>query len=139
VKRVENWESKLNNFVQSSLGKPFKWGKNDCNVYGLECQDIILGTQYAKRIKGKFKGEKSAKNLQGKIGNLEQGLKAEGFQVVGKNFEQVGDIILIEIDGFMGGHICLGEMLVSVTFDRGVVLSLMRDLPEKYLTLRAPL
>ena len=137
--RVIGWEEKLFNFVDDTLGKPFEWGVRDCTVYALETQDIIYKTEFAVQARGKFNDKKSALAFQGKRGDLEAGLRGEGYVDIKKNFWQPGDVILVESGGFITGHVCLGDKGVSVIEGQGVILFKMVDLPGEYITLRAPL
>jgi hypothetical protein len=137
--RVKGWEEKLFKFVDDTLGEPFEWGVRDCNIYALECQDIIYETEFANQARKKFNDKKSALAFQRKRGNLKEGLKGEGYVDIKKNFWQTGDVILVESDGFLAGHVCMGNKAVGVVEGHGVILFPIQDLPDIYITLRAPL
>ena len=47
--------------------------------------------------------------------------------------------ILVESDGFLAGHVCMGNKAVGVVEGHGVILFPIQDLPDIYITLRAPL
>ena len=41
--RIENWDTKLSNYIVNSNNKKFRYGKNDCVTFVLKCIEVIVG------------------------------------------------------------------------------------------------
>ena len=46
MKRVENWEKELANFLEKRQNMPFKWGQNDCVIFPHRAAQAITGYNY---------------------------------------------------------------------------------------------
>ena len=51
--RVENWESKLQNFIQKTVNKNYwRIGRNDCITFPIKCIEVITNIKvFEKRYK----------------------------------------------------------------------------------------
>jgi len=120
--RVENWPTKLVDFIESRRHEPFAWGQNDCSLFVADALIEITGTDYA----APFRGEYSTA-----IGSF-RALKAAGFDSVleyltatfgepcHKNQLSRGDVGLFESPTGPTVAICIGAIFVA-TGEAGLV------------------
>lgn len=113
--RVENWESKLEQVIEKTKKKPdFKYGKNDCITFTLECIEAITGKKVFDR---KWKSLKDGKEIIKKLKKkdlLDIALhiaKENNFEEIIINKAQRGDVMYykdeFDWDGTLG--VCIGE------------------------------
>ena len=113
--RVENWESKLEQVIEKTKNKPeFKYGKNDCITFTLECIEAITGKKVFDR---KWKSLKDGKEIIKKLKKkdlLDIALhiaKENNFEEIMINKAQRGDVMYYKYefdwDGTLG--VCIGE------------------------------
>ena len=113
--RVENWESKLEQVIEKTKNKPeFKYGKNDCITFTLECIEAITGKKVFDR---KWKSLKDGKEIIKKLKKndlLDIALhiaKENNFEEIIINKAQRGDVMYykdeFDWDGTLG--VCIGE------------------------------
>ena len=113
--RVENWESKLEQVIEKTKNKPeFKYGKNDCITFTLECIEAITGKKvFDRKWKSLKEGKKIIKKLK-KKDLLDIALhiaKENNFEEIIINKAQRGDVMYykdeFDWDGTLG--VCIGE------------------------------
>lgn len=113
--RVENWESKLEKVIEKTRNiLEFKYGKNDCITFTLECIEAITGK---KVFDNKWKSLKQGKEIIKKLKKkdlLDIALhvaKENNFEEIIINKAQRGDVMYykdeFDWDGTLG--ICIGE------------------------------
>jgi len=133
-------ELRLIDFVKASRGRPFAWGRCDCNVFALEAMDAAYGTDLAGLIRGRYDSLLGAFLFRRRVlGSLINILKAAGFVEGKRGFEQTGDLLIVEDSKWEMVHIYLGSQVVSAFPDGGVQTFPMRDLRDKpYSVWRMP-
>jgi len=104
----------FHNYIESQMGKPFKWGENDCNTFILKMVDHFQGTDYAADVVGKYSTKRGALKFAKKIGTLRDYLP---LRKIKDNHAQTGDLILVKDQVFDRAHICTGSKVVSVIED----------------------
>ncbi len=117
-------EVEFHSYIQSQIGKPFKWGENDCNTFILKMVDYFYGTDYAIDIVGQYDSKKSALRFAKRIGNLRDYLPLKR---IPRNHAQTGDLILVKDKVFDMAHVCMGSKMVSVDETMGVIQLPMVD------------
>lgn len=98
IVRPEMWDVRLVEKIESSIGKPFKWGDFDCCLFAAECYDAMYGTKLAERYRGHYDDALSAlKYLRSKgYYNLHDAAVGETGGVDQKSeLAQRGDIICL--------------------------------------------
>ena len=111
-------EIAFHNYIQSQIGKPFKWGYNDCNTFILKMVDNFYGTDYAVDIVGQYDSKSSALRFAKRIGTLRDYLP---LKKIPRKHAQTGDLILVKDKVFDMAHVCMGSKMVSVDETMGVV------------------
>lgn len=113
-------------WAQQSLGKSFVWGRVDCAILAFEAYDKLTGRNLAAQYRGRYSTAGEAKRFQRRRINLFEVLRAAGcFEA--KPPARVGDILVASKDGFLCGHVCLGEFALSAWPDKGVALGRTED------------
>ena len=113
--RVENWESKLEQVIEDTKNKPeFKYGKNDCITFTLNCIEGITGKKvFDKQWTSLKDGKEIIKKLK-KKDLLDIALhiaKKNNFEEISINKAQRGDVLYYkdeyDWDGTLG--VCIGD------------------------------
>lgn len=97
--RVSDWYSRLFNLIIEKEHQPFKFGKNDCTLFGADVVLAITGVDLAASYRGKYRSLKGGMKL----------LKADGYtsnvDYLEKNFPETslafanaGDLCLINTE-----------------------------------------
>jgi hypothetical protein len=134
-------EIALMRFVQDSIGRPFAWGRCDCNVYALEAIDATHGTDLASLISGRYSTGLGAIRYRKRCpwGSFIGLLAEHGFVEAKKGFEQTGDLLVIPDPRWEMVHVYLGRDAVSVSPDLSVCIFPMASIRhETYLVWRLP-
>jgi hypothetical protein len=128
MKRVENWKSKLFNFIKSRQNTPMEWGKSDCFLLAFDASKIITGVEpdFGKPFRGRYRTAGGAYRLLKKYagdGLLKTcDVVAEKLNIQEKpvNYAQTGDIALFESESVIGGvREIMGVVLGSVSALQG--------------------
>lgn len=128
-------EIKLHEYVESQIGLPFQFGRNDCPLFTLGAVDIMCGTEYKWQFVGKWTDQKSAWKYAKKHGDIYHHLQSYGFKRVDIQFIQVGDILIMAQDlahakKWRSVAVCMGSKVAIVTNETGVELVNIRDVPN---------
>ena len=128
--RQENWESKLNNYIEEMRYKPFQYGLNDCCSFTIRAQKIITGGTLFPEFDGTYSSLKEGKEILKKLGfktwisGCNKRLKK-----IDVNFAQRGDVVSMRtFDSFAMG-ICMGKFGFFVG-EKGLI-----NLPREQLKL----
>lgn len=76
--RLQDWQSRFAEFLESKQDKPFKWGQNDCIIFPARAAQAITGYNYVAENNREGRGYKSKnqavdmleKHFKGKIENV---------------------------------------------------------------------
>ena len=122
--KIEHWETALHAAAQQLLGTAFDYGVTDCPMVCLLIHDAMTDKSEANVHRGNWSDRKTGLEYVTRTGNsLENVLRGLGCTDVAVGFQQVGDFILtITVDGWVRGHVCLGEKVISADRDSGVSL-----------------
>lgn len=61
--RVKDWEFKMASFIAQRRNKPFKWGKNDCCLFGADHVVNITKYDFASDFRNKYQTHFGAVHL----------------------------------------------------------------------------
>ena len=119
--RVPDWDVRLANWASYWLDAPFSWGHCDCNILALEALQCLTGKPHADAFRGRYDSAAGALRLQRDDDyDLARYLTAQGAQIIPRNFQQRGDILVVMRDGFACGHVCFGERALCAAPDHPV-------------------
>ena len=113
--RVENWDSKLQKVISNTINKDkFKYGKNDCITFTLQCIETITGKKvFDFKWKSLKDGKAIIKKLKKKdlLDIAKHIAKENNFKLIDIKFAQRGDVLYykdeFDWDGTLG--ICIGS------------------------------
>jgi len=106
--RVKHWERKLDDYIEASRHKPFKWGSHDCALFVAGAFDVLTNSKVQKKYKGKYESEITARRMV-KNGLLKE-IDKYCPRLINTYLAQRGDIVYY--DKALG--ICLGSKCAFV-------------------------
>ncbi len=126
--RIENWESKLNNYIDEMRYTPFEYGKNDCCIFTIKAQKIITGKTTFPEFDGTYSSLDEGKAILQKLGfKTWIGGCNKRLQKIDLSFASRGDVVSMRtFDSFAMG-ICMGRIGVFVG-EKGIVAIPREDL-----------
>lgn len=89
-------EIALIEYIESQMGLPFEFGKNDCPLFVAGAIDAMHDTKLRDKYTGLWHDKKSAWKYLRKNGGFSKVLYGLGFTLVELPYIQTGDIILME-------------------------------------------
>ena len=112
--RVDNWDTKLSNYIVESSNKKFKYGKADCVNFVIGAIEVVTGK---KVFDMEYKTIKEAKkiilqfNKKDLLDIARDIAKQNNFEEINTSFARRGDVVFLETDEELGGTmgICSGE------------------------------
>lgn len=70
TRRVENWHLSLGQTIQQGLRRPFEWGRFDCCLFALLCNDAVTGGFLYHRFAGTYDSEYGAARVLAPYGGI---------------------------------------------------------------------
>ena len=112
--RVDNWDTKLSNYIVEQSKTKFIRGKTDCVNFILGGIEVIIGRKVFDR---EYKSLKEAKKILKEFNKkdlleIAQDIaKENNFEEINTSFARRGDVVFLETDEELGGTmgICSGE------------------------------
>lgn len=111
--RIDNWESKLSDYMESNRDNAFKYGTWDCCIFAAGAVEAITGVNHLKKFK--YKTKKTAEKLLTENGGIEAALNERFESISIPVMAGRGDIILFE----KAVGICVGSKAVFLNEDSG--------------------
>ncbi len=108
--RVQNWESKLSNYIEECRNKKFSWDSNNCGQFILEWEKILIGETKFPEFYKKYKS----------LIELKEKLKECGFKSwitlfnqrltrINTKLAQRGDLVTLKSKNSFCMGICIGR------------------------------
>ena len=118
VKRCEDWELRLDQFIESQRGKPFKWGTNDCMVFAAQAIQVLgINHDIISGHRGKYNSAKTAAKI---VKQKKDGIKEWAMELL-QDFPQIhshsakrGDVCLIHYQGADAMGVCVGSEVAAL-------------------------
>mgnify|MGYP003136965240 FL=1 len=112
--RVDNWDTKLSNYIVKSASKKFKYGNADCVNFVLGGIECIVGKKVFDLPYTSIKEAKKIITELNKKDLLEIAqdiAKKNNFKEINTSFARRGDVVFLKTDEELGGTmgICQGE------------------------------
>ena len=108
--RVQNWESKLSNYIEECRNKKFSWDSNNCGQFVLEWEKTLMGKTKFPEF---YKKYKSLKELKEKL--KECGFKSwitlfnKRLTRINTKLAQRGDLVTLRSKNSFCMGICIGR------------------------------
>ena len=111
--RIENWDTKLSNYIISQQDKKFVRGKTDCVNFILGAIEVITEKKVFKR---EYKSIKEAKKILNELNKKDlldiakDIAKENNFEEVNTTLARRGDIVFLKTNEELGGTmgVCIG-------------------------------
>lgn len=134
-------ELKLLKYIESQIGIPFQFGKQDCPLFIAGAIDAMHSTNLREKYTGLWHDKKSAWKYIKKHGSLSQTIKKIGYQSVEFAFIQTGDIIIMEQKlahekKWHSAAVFTGSKVAIVTDANGVEIISLNKVPNVNEVLR---
>jgi len=118
-------EIKLIEYVESNIGREFKFGEHDCPLFALGAIDIIQGTSHQEQMRGLWHDQKSAYKYSRKNGDIVTHLIRYGYKKINYKLMSIGDIVVMEQKlahqkKWRSVGVCLGSKVAIITKETGV-------------------
>jgi len=103
MERIEGWEIKLDDFINSRQNQKFVWGTHDCALFACDSIKEITGVDPAYFFRGKYETKDEAYSLLKEFagGGLEETVEKLsldlGFEEVKEKFASRGDWVLCNV------------------------------------------
>ncbi len=100
---MDNWESKLGDFIESRLNCFFKWGQHDCALFACDAIEVITGIDVAVCFRHKYSTKDGAYQMLSEFSNggLEETaeLITNEFDMkeIPRNYCGRGDVVLCNV------------------------------------------
>ena len=112
--RVDNWDTKLSNYIIEQQKVKFKRGKSDCVNFVIGAIEVVTGK---KVFDMEYKTLKEAKEILKEFNKKDlldiarDIAKENNFKEINTSFARRGDVVFLETDEELGGTmgICSGE------------------------------
>lgn len=112
-KRLEDWPTRLANFVEARRERAFCWGGSDCALFVCDAIEAMTGTDPGGRWRGLYSSEKGARRVLRDNG----GVRGIATLVLGEPCSPAiagrGDVVLIETPGGEALAICIGVQIAA--------------------------
>ncbi len=107
MKKLQNWNIELDNFITKNRFKAFKWGSWDCCKFSNACIKAMTGEDLIPK-ELKWKNEEEAMRSIKEYGktlskSIAKACKAKGVQKIDKAFMQKGDLVVYKEESELVG------------------------------------
>lgn len=108
MKRVQDWEAKLAELVESRLTTPFKWGDNDCCTFPIDVVKAVTGVEIFPVT---WASKEEAVDVLREAGGIEAAWSEAFCKPGNQNWREMrrGDVGLFYDNGRNVGVVCVGE------------------------------
>lgn len=123
--RLPDWEIALAAFARTQCGQPFVWGQTNCVSLAFRALDAMCGSNLQALHWRSMRSQTRALAWVRRHGlaGLVDVLQGAGLVLVPRNFEQPGDVCLVNLPGpTIGASVVLGRLRLSSTSEEGVGL-----------------
>jgi len=121
--RIQGWESRLVEAIETARGKPFRWGRHDCATFAFDLRRALTGSYDVTALwRGRYSTARGAVLVMRRLGW--QSLEAAGRDLLGEPLPSVhlarrGDLVLANTG--LGFGICLGAQAAGIA-PEGLIL-----------------
>ena len=117
--RADNWEEKLQQYIDKYRQEPLEFGKHDCCTFTIEWEKELTGKSTFPEFDRTFKSLEQGKELLNKLGFR------NWVTIVNKRLKKIsplqarrGDVVSLKFQGSYCMGICLGKVCAFVGFNK---------------------
>ena len=70
MKRKDDWQQHLTEYIEAHRDTVFEWGKSDCCIFAAGAVEVMTGENPMKSFTVKYSDEKTGRSLMGRYGGL---------------------------------------------------------------------
>jgi hypothetical protein len=111
MKRLHDWQLRLEAFARERTPRPFEWGSNDCALFAADCVQALTGQQVCPELRG-YDGRGALRLLEEHGGLHGLASKALG-EPIPPVFATVGDVVLVRMGEGEALGICNGGVVIG--------------------------
>lgn len=111
--RTHNWQSALAVTMAARSSTQFSWGTHDCCMFACDCVLAATGHDPASGIRGTYRSAAGAAEVLAAHGGIRALADARLGSRVDPAIAQVGDIVLVVLEGRDTLAVCAGEAAVA--------------------------
>lgn len=104
MKRLRDWQSRLQACLAERRARPFAWGSQDCALFAADCVDACTGVDPAADLRGTYSTAAAAARVIEAHGGLASIAADRLGKEISPRLARVGDVGLL----MNGGRECLG-------------------------------
>lgn len=121
MKRFDDWDKRLSDYLTEMRNKPFKYGVNDCVLFAVKGVERMTGVNTYSSYIG-YKTKKGADKIISEAGGIEQ-LISKHFGPGHKNVRKArrGDLVLIKDTEISAGLVDDSGQFVLLPGEHGLV------------------
>ncbi|MCP3022310.1 DUF6950 family protein [Cupriavidus basilensis] len=126
MQRLEDWPTRLAEFIEARQERAFSWGKSDCSLFVCDAIEAMTGTDPGARWRGIYSTEKGARRVL----RDNDGVVGIATLVLGPPVPPAlaarGDVVLVDTLQGEALGICLGSQIAAQGPDGIVFLPIGR-------------
>jgi hypothetical protein len=123
-------------FLNENVGRPFKWGEWDCNLFVADLLDFNDGDQHqrSQTIRGKYNNRSSAIRFQKNFTPAPQWMEQQGYCLINTDQFQDHDIILEAKKSFWAASLFFSNRTWAVIEEQGLMMNVVE--PGQHMVAR---
>mgnify|MGYP001566444653 FL=1 len=116
--KVDNYDYKLIEWVNTQLGKPYVWGVTDCGSLVRQGLNIVYGKDKFNDIPT-WNTEEMCRKIWDDLGGVDKAFLDFGAKKIKGTFAQTGDIIVITANSAAG--LIINSKILFSSIEKGII------------------
>lgn len=117
--KIDNYDYKLIEWVNTQLGKPYIWGETDCGSLVRKGLNIIYGKDKFNDIPS-WDTEEICRKIWDDLGGADKAFLDFGAKKIKGTFAQTGDVAVLEVGKLLTAAMVIGGKLLFSSTDKGI-------------------
>lgn len=113
MQRLQDWPTRLADFIEARRERAFSWGDSDCCLFVCDAVEVMTETDPGARWRGLYASERGARRVMRDNGGV-LGLATLAFgDSVPAEMAGRGDVVLVDTPSGDALALCLGNVLAA--------------------------
>lgn len=112
MKRLPDWQLRLEAFVHERAAVPFAWGGNDCALFAADAVQAMTGVHLCPELRSYSNVREAARSLAALGGVRALATRALG-EPVPVPFARIGDVVVVQAGKREALAICNGQTAIA--------------------------
>ncbi|WP_434033725.1 DUF6950 family protein [Cupriavidus sp. a3] len=113
MQRLEDWPTRLAEFIEARRERAFSWGNSDCCLFVCDAIEAMTGTDPGARWRGLYSSEKGARRVLCDNGGVDGIAALVLGQAMPPALAGRGDVVLIDTPHGQALALCLGGLIAA--------------------------